>query len=66
MCDPLDPQARVDKLFADPLTPDSTDMHKRLLTSARRGINDPSSLSAKETRDICLALVVHYAQMGIA
>ena len=56
----------MDRLFADPLTPAAADAHKRLLTSAKRGISDPSSLSATETREICRALVVHYAQMGIA
>ncbi len=65
-CDTSDDQARIDRLFADPLTPVPVELHKRLLASAKRGMNDPSSLSGKETRDICYALVVHYAQMGIA
>ena len=58
-------QARIDDLFANPLTPVPADTHKRLLSSAMRGLDDPASLSVKETRDICYALVVHYAQMGI-
>ena len=64
-CDSSDDQARVDKLFADPLMSAPSDAYRRLLSSAKRGVDDPASLSATETQEICYALVVHYAQMGI-
>ena len=66
VCDSSDDQARIDRLFADPLAPVPLDLQRRLLNSAKRGVDDPASLSVTETQEICYALVVHYAQMGIA
>ncbi len=65
-------QARIDSLFADlgkvgpsrRVTPSSA-AEDRVLGQAKRGVIDPDSLSRTEMQEICSALVVHYAQMGI-
>ena len=66
-------QARIDALFADlgkgrrdHATVDAgASACDRILRQAKRGLNDPDSLSRAEMQEICSALVVHYAQMGI-
>jgi hypothetical protein len=40
-------------------------VEKRLLKIARVGIDDPTVLTQDEVKQVCLALVVHYHQLGI-
>ena len=65
-----DPSARVRaNLRLVPLTalaPDPMAVHRRLLGYARRGLDDPAALSRAEVSQVCYALVVHYAQVGLS
>lgn len=47
------------------LDPDSGAVYRRLLGYAQRGMDDPAALSGPEINQVCRALVVHYAQLGI-
>jgi hypothetical protein len=55
-------QAEIDTLFeADKSKP----VHDRICEYAKRGVDAPETLSHLEVQQVCYALVVHYAQMGI-
>ncbi len=45
---------------ADPLA-----VHRRLLELAKRGTIAPESLDLFEVKQVCYALEVHYAQLGL-
>ena len=57
-------QARIDALIAETQV-DQIPVQKRLLKLAKIGMDDPSSLTSIETKQICFALVAHFYQMGI-
>lgn len=57
-------QARIDALFEGP-DGAATPVHERICAYAKRGLVNPENLSPQEIQQVCYALVVHYAQMGI-
>ena len=66
MTTPLNPW--IEALRSLPLTDGGTDflaLHKRLLALAKQGTVEPESLTRLEIAQICYALEIHYAQMGI-
>lgn len=47
-------------------TADPLDVHRRLLGIAKRGTIAPESLDLLEIKQVCYALEVHYAQLGLS
>ena len=47
-------------------TADILAAHHQLVALARRGVIGPETLTVPEIKQVCYALEVHYAQMGIS
>lgn len=58
-------QSAIDSIFEQLGTRESLPANERILALAKRGVDAPEVLSHKELQQVCYALVMHYAQMGI-
>ena len=58
-------QARIEALFAECADRRAPDLFRRVLGVAHRGVARPEALTPSEIRELCYALIVHYAHMGI-
>ena len=57
-------QTHIDALLKS-VREDPIPVQKRLLRCAKIGMEVPTALTSNEVQQVCYALVVHYAQMGI-
>lgn len=58
-------QAHIETLFAECADLGPPDLFRRVLAVAHRGASRPDKLNEREIEELCYALIVHYAHMGI-